>query len=191
MRIEIIGRNYNVPDRLKSVIERKFEKLNKYFDKKETESKLSSYIEKDGAVAKFVCTQEKNRERYTLEATIYFGDRMIRAEETSENIYDNVDVVIPMLERQMRKVRTKIEKSYKSHDNGAISDDFADVPDLPELKPVRTKEFELKPLTVDAAIDQLTILDHDFFLYLNPETGKVNVVYKRHKGDVGVIECIY
>lgn len=59
MRIEIIGRNYNVPDRLKSVIERKFEKLNKYFDKKETESKLSSYIEKDGAVAKFVCTQEK------------------------------------------------------------------------------------------------------------------------------------
>lgn len=110
MRIEIIGRNYNVPDRLKSVIERKFEKLNKYFDKKETESKLSSYIEKDGAVAKFVCTQEKNRERYTLEATIYFGDRMIRAEETSENIYDNVDVVIPMLERQMRKVRTKIEK---------------------------------------------------------------------------------
>lgn len=84
MRIEIIGRNYNVPDRLKSVIERKFEKLNKYFDKKETESKLSSYIEKDGAVAKFVCTQEKNRERYTLEATIYFGDRMIRAEETSE-----------------------------------------------------------------------------------------------------------
>ena len=87
MRIEIIGRNYNVPDRLKSVIERKFEKLNKYFDKKETESKLSSYIEKDGAVAKFVCTQEKNRERYTLEATIYFGDRMIRAEETSENIY--------------------------------------------------------------------------------------------------------
>jgi putative sigma-54 modulation protein len=116
---------------------------------------------------------------------------MIRAEETSENIYDNVDVVIPMLERQMRKVRTKIEKSYKSHDNGAISDDFADVPDLPELKPVRTKEFELKPLTVDAAIDQLTLLDHDFFLYLNPETGKVNVVYKRHKGDVGVIECIY
>ena len=141
MRIEIIGRNYNVPDRLKSVIERKFEKLNKYFDKKETESKLSSYIEKDGAVAKFVCTQEKNRERYTLEATIYFGDRMIRAEETSENIYDNVDVVIPMLERQMRKVRTKIEKSYKSRDNGAISDDFADVPDLPELNPSARKSL--------------------------------------------------
>ena len=191
MRIEIIGRNYNVPDRLKSVIEKKFEKLNKYFDRKDSESKLSSFIEKDGAVAKFVCTQEKNRERYTLEATIYFGDRMIRAEETSDNIYDNIDVVSPMLERQMRKIRTKIEKTYKNHDETPSFDDFSDVEELPELKPVRTKQFELKPLTLDAAIDQLTLLDHDFFLYLNPETGKVNVVYKRHKGDVGVIECNY
>lgn len=133
MRIEIIGRNYNVPDRLKSVIERKFEKLNKYFDKKETESKLSSYIEKDGAVAKFVCTQEKNRERYTLEATIYFGDRMIRAEETSENIYDNVDVVIPMLERQMRKVRTKIEKAISRTTTARFRTILPTFPTFPNL----------------------------------------------------------
>lgn len=141
MRIEIIGRNYNVPDRLKSVIERKFEKLNKYFDKKETESKLSSYIEKDGAVAKFVCTQEKNRERYTLEATIYFGDRMIRAEETSENIYDNVDVVIPMLERQMRKVRTKIEKAISRTTTARFQTILPTFPTFPNLNPSARKSL--------------------------------------------------
>ncbi len=191
MRIEIIGRNYNPPERLKTVIEKKTEKLNRYFANGGEESKLSSFIDKD-AVAKFVCSQEKTRERFTLEATIYFGDRMIRAEETSDNIYDNIDVVIPKLERQMRKLRTKIEKTIKDRTPIPSLELFDDEPlPEPDLKAVRTKQFELKPLTVEAAIEQLELLDHDFYLYLNPETGKVNCVYKRHKGDAGVIECQY
>lgn len=191
MRIEIIGRNYNPPERLKNIIEKKADKLNRYFDTTgKLESKLSSYIEKD-AIAKFVCSQEKNRERFTLEATVYFGDKLIRAEETSSNMYDNIDVVLPKLERQIRKIRTKIEKSIKTPEyemNGL--DEEAPV-EQPPLKAVKTKRFELKPLTVEAAIDELEALDHDFFLYLNPETGKVNVVYKRLKGDVGILECEY
>ena len=117
---------------------------------------------------------------------------MIRAEETSENIYDNIDEVIPKLERQIRKIRTKIEKSIKNPDEIPTPELFPDEPALePDLKAVRTKRFELKPLSVDAAIEQMELLDHDFFLYLNPDTGKVNVVYKRRSGDAGVIECEY
>lgn len=189
MRIEIIGRNYNPPERLRNVIEKKAGKLNRYFDTTENESNLSSYIDKD-ALAKFVCSQEKARERYTLEATIYFGDRIVRAEETSDNIYDNIDEVIPKLERQIRKLRTKIEKNIKAAADIAPVAESAENEDE-ELKVVRTKTYELKPLAVDAAIEQLEMLDHNFFIYLNPETGKVNVVYKRIKGDVGVINCEY
>lgn len=195
MRIEIIGKNYVVGEKLKNIIEKKSEKLGRYFNNSnKAESKLSSYIEKDGAVIKFICSQEKNKERYTLEATIYFGDRIIRAEETSDNMYSNVDMVIPKLERQIRKYRTKLEKKIKSTkelENGLHFGDDSSVKELPQLKAVRSKKFELKPLSLDGAIDELELLDHDFFIYLNDETGKVNVVYKRIKGNVGVIECEY
>lgn len=193
MRIEIIGKNYVVGEKLKNIIEKKCEKLDRYFsNSNKTESKLSSYIEKDNAVIKFICSQEKNKERYTMEATIYFGDRIIRAEETSDNMYNNIDLVIPKLERQVRKYRTKLEKQIKTSkeiDNGCF--DIEENNQQPQLKAVKTKKFELKPLTLEGAIDELELLDHDFFIYLNDETGKVNVVYKRIKGNVGVIECIY
>lgn len=192
MRIEIIGKNYVVGEKLKNIIEKKCEKLDRYFNNSnKTESNLSSYIEKDNAVIKFICSQEKNRERYTMEATIYFGDRIIRAEETSDNMYNNIDLVIPKLERQVRKYRTKLEKQIKAVkeiDNGCLEDEENH---QPQLKAVKTKKFELKPLSLEGAIDELELLDHDFFIYLNDETGKVNVVYKRIKGNVGVIECIY
>lgn len=194
MRIEIIGRNYVVGEKLKSIIEKKCEKLRRYFNNSNKgESKLSSFIEKDGAVIKFICSQEKNKERYTLEATIYFGDRIIRAEETSDNMYSNVDLVVPKLERQIRKYRTKLEKKIKAtkgFENGFLDDDVDDS-NIPQLKAVRSKKFELKPLSLDGAIDELELLDHDFFIYLNDETGKVNVVYRRINGNVGVIECMY
>ncbi|MEG1612794.1 MAG: ribosome-associated translation inhibitor RaiA [Clostridia bacterium] len=193
MRIEFIGRNYTPSERLKSVVEKKFDKLDRYFDTYgKPESKLSSFIEKDNAVAKFVCSQEKNKERYTLEATVHFGDRIIRAEETASSIFDTIDVVIDRLERQVSKLRTKFEKDIKSPVDLTLEylnkennlDEF-------KMKAVKSKKFQLTPLSTEGAIDELILLDHDFFIYLNAETGKVNVVYKRHKGDVGVIECDY
>lgn len=183
MRIEIVGRNYTPGEKLKNIITKKAEKLERFFDGEKPESKLSSFIEKD-AVAKFVCSQEGNKEKYTLEATVYFGDRIVRAEETSSNMYDNVDFVIPKLERQVSKLRTKFSKKIKEESDLPFAEDIV-------LKPVRTKKFELVPMSIDAAIEELDLLDHDFYVYLNAETGMVNVVYKRVKGDVGVIECIY
>lgn len=189
MRIEIIGKNYSPSEKLKSVIEKKSEKLNRYFDNDgKPESKLSSYFEKVDAFTKYVCTKDNNKERYTLEATLRFGDRILRVEESSDSPYDSVDVVIPKLERQIRKLRTKVEKKIKSPSDVVIDTEEVTAP---QLKAVRSKKFELKPLTVEAAIDELGYLDHDFFIYLNVETGKVNVVYRRNKGDVGVIECDY
>lgn len=180
MRIEIIGRNYTVSDRLRTLIEKKSEKLARYFDSRRPDT-----------VIKYVCSED-NKGKFTFEGTIFVGDRILRAEETSVNIYDNLDVVIPKIERQIRKHRTRLEKQFKA--NGAdITLENGDAPEekQQELKAVRKKEFELKPMSLEDAIAELEMLDHDFYIFLNDENGKVNVVYKRVKGNVGLIECSY
>lgn len=175
MRIEIIGTNYTPSNQLKELIGKKAAKLDRFFS--------------DGDTAKFVCSQVKGKDRFTLEATIYFNGNMLRVEETSDNIYDNVYVIIPKIERMIRKYRTKLDKKLKED---AFSEKFLASEDVP-LKPevVKNKKFGLKPLSKDDAISELELLDHDFYLYLNENTGMVNVAYKRKDGNVGIIECVY
>jgi putative sigma-54 modulation protein len=175
MRIDIIGTNYNPSNQLKELIQKKSEKLDRYFD--------------DNASAKFVCSKTGGIDKYTLEATIWFGGKVIRVEETSDNIYDNVYVIIPKIERMVRKYRTKLDKKLK---DDAFSDKFIYAEgDTVERQPklVKSKEIFLKPLSFEDAVAELELLDHDFYLYLNETTSEVNVVYRRRDGEVGVIAC--
>lgn len=172
MRIEIIGRDYSVAERLREVVTRKLEKLDKYFD--------------DDAQAKVVCRKEKG-DRMTMEITVSFGGRLVRSEYVSDNMYDNVDVILPKIERQIQKHRTKLSRKLRP-------DAFADSEiekEVVQKSPVREKSFELIPMTIDEAMMQLDLLDHDFFVFLNVDNGKVNVVYKRRDTEVGLINPIY
>ncbi len=176
MRIEIIGRDYGVTERLKNVIERKLSKFEKFFD--------------DETQAKVICRKERG-DRMTMEITISFGGRVVRSEYSSDNMYDNVDVIIPKIERQIEKHRAKLIRKLRP--------DAFDVVDMPEeiaadvksRTPVREKNFELIPMDIDEATLQLELLDHDFFIFLNANNGKVNVVYKRADGNVGLINPKY
>lgn len=171
MRIEIIGRDYSVAERLREVVTRKIEKLDRYFD--------------DDAQAKVVCRKEKG-DRMVMEITVSFGGRIVRSEYSSDNMYDNVDVILPKIERQIQKHRTKLSRKLRP-------DAFVEAEEIVETtkSPVREKNFELIPMTIDEAMMQLDLLDHDFFVFLNVDNGKVNVVYKRHDGEVGLINPIY
>lgn len=175
MRIEIIGTNYIPSSQLKTLISKKAEKLNRYFD--------------DNAVAKFVCSLEGAKQLYTLEATIWFGGKVIRVEEISDNIYDSVYIIIPKIERMIRKYRTKLDKKLRED---AFSDKFTPVEeDIPVHKPklIKKKEIVLKPISFDDAVSELELLDHDFYIYLDDKTNDVSVVYRRHDGEVGLITC--
>ena len=174
MRIEFLCKNYNASDKLKDLIEKKIDKLDKFF---ESDTK-----------AKVVLKKTKDIE--TLEITIGIGNGIMRAEVSNGNMYENIDLAIPKLEKQIIRYHDKI-KSKKSKVKEII--DFAIPPEMekePEKKVVRSKSYVLVPMTVEDAIEEMELIGHDFFVFLNKATGNINVLYARNDGDYGLIEAV-
>jgi putative sigma-54 modulation protein len=176
MRGIITSKNLNASDHLKEIIESKFQKLGKYF---------SSDIN-----VNVTLSLEKGRQK--VEATINAKGTIFRAEDTTNDVYSGVDRVVDKLSAQMSKFKTKLQKKHK--DNKTIL--FADVPDYPDDETdepaiVRRKKFDLLPMSVDEALMQMELLEHNFFVFLNMETDTVSVIYKRNDGNYGLLETEY
>lgn len=172
MKITILTRKFELTDDVKERVQKKLDKLDKFFPK-ETEAKVS-------------LKEEGNKVR--VEVTIRQGGAIFRAEETDKEVYNAIDRVEDVLERQIRKNRTRLEK--KMH---FAKDTFADlgVDDVEEeLKISKTKKFEISPMSVEEAIMQMNLLSHEFYVFRNFETGSINVVYKRKGDSYGVIEPV-
>jgi len=181
MRIDIVGKNYTVSDRLDEIIRKKAERLNRFFS--------------DDVTARVVC-KEEHKDRFTLELTIIVDGVVIRSEETSDNMYSNIDLVVPKIDRQIRKYRTKLTKKFKDSvfNFRAAEQEAIEMNDTVEAETpsiVKTKKFELQPMSVDEAIEQMDLLENKFFVYLNPTSGKVNIVYRRYDKTIGLIEPEY
>lgn len=176
MKVIITSKNMNASDHLKQTIESKLDRLGKYF---------SSDI-----VANVTLSMEKGRQK--IEATINAKGTIFRAEETTNDIYNGVDRVVEKLSSQMSRFKTKLQRKHKDHKEFQ----FAEIPEvageeLEEMRVVRRKQFDLKPMTVDEAIMQMELLEHTFFVFLNVESDTVNVVYKRKDNDYGLLETRY
>ena len=131
--------------------------------------------------------------RHIVEVTIPFNGVVIRAEESTDDMYASIDKVLDKLERQIHKHRTKLEKKIKS---GAFKYEkplFSSEIELDERTPkvVKTKRFAVKPMSIEEAILQMELLDHDFFVFTNASTDEVNVLYTRKDGNYGLIEPEY
>lgn len=180
MKIEIIAKNYRLSDKLKEVIDHKLEKFARYFE--------------EDAIAK-VILKEINGDKAVMEVTINFGGgRIMRAEIISDNMYDNIDLVLPKLERQVRKYRTKLGKKIKEsgfNEEAIYGKEIDKTAAQPELKIARTKSTEIKVMEVIDAIEEMQMLDHSFYVFINKANDSVNVVYKRAAGDVGLLDLIY
>jgi len=175
MKTNIAGRNYHPSEKLIETVEKKFEKLNKYF---------SNDITGDVIVI-------KEKDGYKMEATIRTKGSIFRTEVRADDPYDAVDIVIDKLSSQMAKYKSKLQKKHKGHKG--IS--FEDLPEpefeTEEVKVVKKKKFELVPMTADEAILQMELLEHNFFVFINMETDAVNIVYKRADNDYGLLETVY
>ncbi|EFR31622.1 ribosome hibernation-promoting factor, HPF/YfiA family [Eremococcus coleocola] len=129
------------------------------------------------------------------EVTIPLSFLVLRAEETTDDLYKSIDFVVDKLERQVRKYKTKINRKAKG--GGTIRE--GDLPDLavsanspeeeePELEIVRSKRISLKPMSSEEAVLQMNMLGHDFFIYTDAETMETAIVYRRKDGRYGLIE---
>ena len=175
MKVNITGKNYTTYDKLESTIEKKLDRLDKYFS--------------DDITANAVLSQERGRDK--IEVTINAKGAVFRAEEMSQDIYEGIDKVVDKLASQMSRFKGKLQKRY--NDNKALKFEF--LPDEEEEEEetnvVKTKKFELRPMDVDEAILEMEMLEHNFFVYLDMDTDSVNVVYKRKNGNYGVLETTY
>lgn len=168
----ILTKKYELTEDVKKRLQKKLDKLDKFFPK-ETEAKVS-------------IKEEGNKVR--VEVTIRQNGAIFRSEETDKEVYNAIDRVEDVLERQIRKNRTRLEK--KIH---FAKDSFADIgaDDVEEeLKISKVKKFEISPMSVEEAIMQMNLLSHEFYVFRNYDTGAINVVYKRKSDSYGVIEPV-
>ena len=175
MKVVITSKNFSASDHLKETIEKKFEKLGKYFS--------------NDIVVNVIISAERGKQK--MEATINARGMIFRAEEHSGDAYDCIDRIVEKLSSQMSRFKAKLQKKHK--DNKEVL--FADIPEYDdshdEIKVVKTKKFDLVPMNTEEAIMQMELLQHNFYVFLNMETGGVNVVYKRDSDDYGLLETSY
>ena len=176
MKIEIVEKNYDVGIRLRTLFEKKVEKLDRYFE--------------DQAVAKIVCSSEGKR--FKLELTVLNKNNIYRSESYGENMYENIDVVLPKIEKQIIKYHSKNRDKFRKGAFDLPGYEFLDKKPEQKAKEIyKHKVFNLDPILVEDAKEYLENLEHDFYVFLNAETGKVNILYNRKDGELGLIECNY
>lgn len=172
MKFVIVGRNIEVTPGLREAVEDKIGKLEKYFNP-DTEVHVTLSVEKD---------------RQKIEVTIPVKGSIIRSEQVSNDMYVSIDLVEEIIERQLKKYKTKIvdkQQSASAFSKLFIENDYMDDE---EIKIVRNKKFDIKPMYPEDACIQMELLGHSFFVFINAETDQVNVVYKRKGDTYGLIE---
>ena len=172
MRYTISGKNINITPGLKDAVESKLGKLERYFSP-DTEVQVTLSVEKG---------------RQKIEVTIPVKGSIIRAEQDSSDMYVSVDLVEEIIERQIKKYKTKIVDKKQSA--LAFSEAFLQEEAEQEetVNIVKTKRFAMKPMDAEEACVQMELLGHNFFMFLNAYTNEVNVVYKRKGNSYGLIE---
>lgn len=177
LKINVRGENIEVTPAIKSYVEKKLSKLNKFLSNDVSataHANLKTYPDKT----------------FKAEVTIPLPYLVLRAEETSPDMYGSIDLVTDKLIRQIRRHKTKINR--KSRERGLESAEFADTDELePEEKKieiVRTKNISVKPMDSEEAVLQMELLGHNFFIYKDSETNDINIVYRRRDGRYGLMD---
>lgn len=178
MKIILSGKNVEIGESLRKQANKKIKKIERYF-KPDVDAQV---------------TLSTEGYRHIVEVTIPFDGIVIRAEESTDDMYSSLDRVTEKLEKQIHKHRTKLEKKLKEGAFKLDSDVFSTgytQQDEPKGRIIRNKRFVIKPMSADEALTQIDLVGHSFYVFLNAETSEVNVLYKRKDGNYGLIEPEY
>jgi putative sigma-54 modulation protein len=178
MDVELSARHFELTDTVRNYIDRKVGRLDRYLpDIKATRVELSR-----------VSTRSMG-EVYAAQVTAWVDGSILRAEEVNGDLYAAIDLSADKIHRQIERYKGKRHRRYQARPDEEAEESAEEV--VPEEDPaqvVRRKRFELYPMTEAEAIDQLELLGHDFFMFLNAQTGHVNVMYRRRDGHMGLLE---
>ncbi len=177
MKYQIIGKNITVTQAINDAIVKKLSKMDKYFKNDEVvdcRAVVRSY--KNGA---------------KVEVTIFTPDTTFRAEVKDQDLYNAIDECIDKLQGQMRKLKTQLLKRFEHEGLGKaiVYEALEDESEYEENEVVRTKNLDLKPITLDEAITEMEAIGHDFYIYLDTDDEKISVVYKRSEGGYGLLQA--
>jgi putative sigma-54 modulation protein len=198
MKIQIKGRNVAVTDALQAYAEEKLMRVHRLLQERHIDEvsrvELELIFEKNPSIA----------DPNVAEATIFTRGPVIRAKESSDDMYASIDLVTDKLQRRVKKYHDKVyhKNQRHAHDKVGAALDVEPSPAVPAAAPeeiappptdghgriVKTKQFALKPMGVDEATLQLELIGHDFFVFTNAETDSTNIVYRRRDGHYGLIE---
>ncbi|MBE9170963.1 ribosome-associated translation inhibitor RaiA [Pleurocapsales cyanobacterium LEGE 06147] len=187
MKLLIQGNNITVTDAIHDYVEQKLEKAVKHFQNITTKVDVHLSVARNSRI----------NNKHKAEVTVYANGTIIRAQEGSENLYASIDMVSDKIARQLRKYKEKhlYKKTHaqvKTSDlveEAPVTEDLVGdrAPELPE-EVVRIKYFAMPPMSVEQALEQLQLVDHDFYMFRNKDTNEINVIYARNHGGYGVIQ---
>jgi putative sigma-54 modulation protein len=186
MKLVIQGKNIEITDAIREYVQQKIEKAVNHFQNLTTEVDVHLSVARNPRI----------NPKQTAEVTIYANGTVVRAEESSENLYASIDLVANKITRQLRKYKEKRQdkiqapiKTAEAISPKPVETDLVSnrTPELPS-EVVRTKYFSMPPMTIQEALEQLELVDHDFYMFCNAETGEINVIYERNHGGYGVIQ---
>ncbi len=171
MKMSIVARKMTLRPSFSGRTQEKLDKLDKFF---QTDAECT------------VTLTPMPRDTLRVEAMVRSGGMLFRAETTDEDANSAVDTLIDLLIRQIRKNKTRLERRLREDAFAAESEVAPEEEE--EFRVVRRKSFPVRPMDTDEAVLQMNLLGHQFFTFLNAETGGINVVYRRRDGDYGLLE---
>lgn len=187
MKLLIQGNNITVTDAIHDYVQQKLENAVKHFQN------MTTKVDVHLSVARNARIQDKHK----AEVTVYANGTVIRAQEGSENLYASIDLVSDKIARQLRKYKerklnqkTRVQvKTTEVLPEDAVPENLIGdrTPELPS-EVVRMKYFAMPPMSIEEALEQLQLVDHDFYMFRNRDTQEINVIYIRNHGGYGVIQ---
>ncbi|HIK30611.1 MAG TPA: ribosome-associated translation inhibitor RaiA [Oscillatoriales cyanobacterium M59_W2019_021] len=187
MKLVIQGKNIEITDAIREYVTQKIDKAVNHFQNLTMEVDVNLSVERNPRIT----TSQ------SAEVTIYANGAVIRAQESSESMYASIDLVANKIARQLRKYKEKRndKKTHAQVKTGTMVQQkpvgenlIGDrTPELPG-EVVRTKYFAMPPMTPEEALENLKLVDHDFYMFLNSQTGEINVIYERNHGGYGIIQ---
>jgi putative sigma-54 modulation protein len=174
MKTTIVSRQITVFDEWKTLAEKKLAKLDKFFDEESTNATV---------------TFSKRKNKFTVEITIFSAGTVFRCESTEDDFRDAIDRAVEVIERQILRNKTRLEKRLRSAA-------FVELPPMEDIEEeaeftIRKKSFPVRPMSPEEAILQMNLVDHNFFIFEDESTGDICVVYKRKDDTYGLITPLH